>query len=58
MKFQVILEGLGGELAREEFDVKADGEIEIEDQVNALASEAIEGFVLSVGDVIRIVEVE
>ena len=60
MKFRVILENPGGELANEEVVIEQ-SDIEgadVDDAVDKAAAEVIDGFVLSVGDVIRIVEVE
>lgn len=62
LKFDVVLENSGGEIARETCEVKRVhahmGEFDVNDQVNLLAAEAIEGFVLSLGDVIKIQEHE
>lgn len=63
LKFDVILENAPGcELSRERCEVKRVhrnmGEFDVSDQVDKLATAVIEGWVLSLGDTITIVEVD
>lgn len=56
MKFAVILENAGGELAREIGEVPA-GHEDPDAYVDDIVSGVIEEWILNVGDTIRIVEV-
>jgi hypothetical protein len=58
VRFDVILEGMGGELARERVKINEAETDDLGAAVDDAASHIIEGFVLSVGDTIRLVEIE
>lgn len=56
MKIAIILENIGGELDRAEVNVE---ESEDSDEtVNLSIHEVIEDWILSVGDIIRVVEID
>ncbi len=55
-RFTVTLEGTGGELAREECSITDEADF-IDEAVNNKISEIVEGWILGIGDTIRIVEV-
>lgn len=57
MKFAVVLENIGGVLDRKEFVVPDDHD-DPDDFVDEQATNTIDGWVLSVGDTIKIVSVE
>jgi hypothetical protein len=58
VKVAVILEGLGGELDRAEREIDENGESDFESAVDDFVMDQINGWPLSVGDTIRIVEVQ
>lgn len=56
-KFAVILEGQGGELDRNTYTIPADC-ADPDQYVDDVATACVDGWILSIGDTVRIVEVQ